>query len=248
MDGEFAGQPFHVGVGHLSGDAVHAQAGDFAAHVNDAVIHGIAEVFAGVAEDDEAAALHHEAAEGAGAAADDDGAAFHVDAGAAAGVAPAHQVAAAHGGAESGAGVLFHHRGAGHHVLGEGPADAAADGDVGAVVESAAEIAEGTGEGQIQPVENADSEGMFGARIGDGDGADSVGHEFTDADVDRARVHAGGVDLGAAVEVHLKSAGVGEGGAVLTQVGVEKNLLVAAAEALAGEVVAQLCHTRTSPS
>ena len=61
-------------------DAVDTEARNLAADVNSAVVHRIAEIVAGVAEDDHATALHHEAGEGADAAADDDRAALLVDA------------------------------------------------------------------------------------------------------------------------------------------------------------------------
>ena len=96
-----------VELGHLGGNGVDAQRGDLAADVDDAVVHRVAQVLAGVAQDDHPAALHHEAGERAGAAADEDGAALHVDAGAAADVPLADQVAAAQGRPERRAGVLL---------------------------------------------------------------------------------------------------------------------------------------------
>src|SRR5688500_1794459 len=127
---QLALQELHLEVGHLALDRVDAEAGDLAADIDRAVIHGIAEVLAGVAQDDHAAALPHEAAAGAGAPADQDGAALLVDADAGADIALAHQVAAADRGAEGGAGVLLDDHAAAQHVLCARPADAAGDVDV----------------------------------------------------------------------------------------------------------------------
>src|ERR1700675_1891284 len=76
------------------------------ADIDDPVIHGIAEILAGVAEDHHASTLHHEAAKCAGPPAGNDGAALHVDADAAAGVPHADEVSSAQAGAERRAGIL----------------------------------------------------------------------------------------------------------------------------------------------
>src|SRR5690606_1874437 len=94
------------------------------------VVHRVAEIDPGIAQDDHAAALHHEAAERARPAADDDGAALHVDARAGADVALADEIAAADRRPEGGAGVLLDDHCAGHHVFGAGPSDTAAHADV----------------------------------------------------------------------------------------------------------------------
>src|SRR5262245_10556840 len=65
---QLAGEPTGIEIGHLAGHGVDAEPLDLAADIDRAVIHRIAEVLAGIAQDDHAAALHHEAAEGAGPA------------------------------------------------------------------------------------------------------------------------------------------------------------------------------------
>ena len=77
---------------HSPGDAVDAERLHLAAHVDRAVVHGVAEAGAHVAADDLAAALHHEAGHGAGVAHDDDRAALLIDAGAGADLAFDHEV------------------------------------------------------------------------------------------------------------------------------------------------------------
>ncbi len=166
---------------------IDAEARRLAADIDRAVIHGIAEILAGIAADHHAPALHHEAGEGAGIAADDDGAALHVDAGARADIALADQVAAADRRAELRAGVLLDQDGAAHHVLGAGPADPAGDAHIGAVDQAEAEIAERAVDDQIEPVEDADRDRMLGAGILDDDGAVAVLHQFADAQIDGVR-------------------------------------------------------------
>src|SRR5262249_52361015 len=145
-------------LGHLALDGIDAEAVDLPADIDGAVIHGIAEVLAGVAEDDHAAALHHEAAEGAGASADDDRAALLIDADPRADIALADEIAAADRGPERGAGVLLDAHGARQHVLGAGPADAALDLDVRPVDQAATEIPEAAVDDEMEPVEDADGD------------------------------------------------------------------------------------------
>ena len=242
-------------VGHLALDGVDAEAVDLAADVDGAVIHGVAEVLAGVAENDHASALHHEAAEGAGAAADDDGAALLVDAHASADIALADEVAAAEGGAEGGAGVLLDDHRARQHVLGAGPADAALDHDVGAVDQAAAEIAEAALDAQVEAVEDADGDAVLGAGIVDDDAAVALAHQLAQLQVDLGRRQLVRVELRALVEIDVEGGGVEE---ILFFVRREETLLGAPGQLL--RVHPQIegfrfqCHdaqafqTRTSPS
>src|SRR5208283_1041318 len=162
---QLALQPLHVEVGHLGRYGIDAEPINLAADINRAVVHGVAQVLAGVAEDDHASTLHHEAAERARPAAHDDRASLHVDTDARADIALADEVAAAQGGAEGRARVLLDQHRPGEHVLGARPADAALDVDIRSVDQSTAEIAEASLDGQVQAVEDADRERMLGARI-----------------------------------------------------------------------------------
>src|ERR1700730_12859352 len=76
---QLAREPGGIKVGHFSVHRVDAERFDVAADIDDPVIHGIAEILAGVAEDHHASTLHHEAAKCAGPPAGNDGAALHVD-------------------------------------------------------------------------------------------------------------------------------------------------------------------------
>src|SRR5215510_9050935 len=108
---QLALEPRCFEVGRLRRDRIHSKAGDFAADVDRAVVHGVAEILAGITEDHHAPALHHEAAEGTRAATDDDRAALHVDADARADIPLADEVSAAHGRTEGRARVLLDHHG-----------------------------------------------------------------------------------------------------------------------------------------
>src|SRR6185436_16202397 len=187
-----------------------AEVGDLAADIDRAVIHGVAEILAGVAQDDHAPARHHEAAESAGAAADQDGAALLVDADARADIALAHQVAAADRGAEGGAGVLLDHDPAGEHVLRARPADAAGDRDVRPVDQSAAEIAEAALDVQVEPLQEADRDAVLGAGIVHHDGAVALAHQLAQLEIDLLGRERPGVELGALVEIDVIAVGIEE--------------------------------------
>src|SRR5262245_53673989 len=125
VHGQLAAEQLVVGRVQLRLDAVDAEAGDLAGDVDRAVVHGVAEALAGVAEDDLPAALHHEPGQQPGVAADQDGAALLVDAGPGADVTPDDEVAAAQGRAGQRPGVALDHHHAGHHVLAGRPPDPA---------------------------------------------------------------------------------------------------------------------------
>src|SRR3990170_7254430 len=122
---ELALEPRSVEIGQGSPHRIDAEARRLASDIDRAIIHGVAEILAGIAADHHAPALHHEAGEGAGVAADDDAPALHVDAGARADIASAHEIAPADGRAELRARVLLDEDCPAHHILGAGPADAA---------------------------------------------------------------------------------------------------------------------------
>src|SRR5512134_105103 len=197
-------EPALVELGHGAPHRIDTEALRLAGDIDRAVIHGVAEIFAGIAADHHAPALHHEAGEGAGIAADDDGAPLHVDAGARADIAAADEIAAADGGAELRAGILLDQDGSAHHVLGAGPADASRDPHIRSVDQAAAEIAERAVDDEIEPVQDADRDRMLGAGIADDDGAVAVLHQFADAQVDGVGGEIRGVDLAALVEIDVK--------------------------------------------
>src|SRR5690606_20644603 len=122
-------------------DGIDAEASRLAAQIDRAVIHGIAEIPAGIAANHHAAALHHEARERAGIAADDDRAALLVDAGTSTHRTPANQIAAADRRTKLRARVLFDQDRAGEHVLAASPANAAFDADIRTVEKAAGEVA-----------------------------------------------------------------------------------------------------------
>src|SRR4029453_14707033 len=93
-------EPSLVEIGHGPPYRIDAEARRRPGNIDRAVIHGVAEILAGVAADHHAPALHHEAGEGAGIAADADISAFLVDPRARADIAAADEIATAHGWAE----------------------------------------------------------------------------------------------------------------------------------------------------
>src|SRR6185437_10247322 len=229
---ELAREPSPVELGYLAPHGIDAEARRLAGDIDRAVIHGVAEILAGIAANHHAPALHHEAGERAGVAADDDRAALHVDAGARADIALADEVAAADRRAELRARVLLDEDRPAHHVLGARPADAAGDAHVRSVDQAEAEITERAVDDEVEPIENADAERMLGPRILDGDGAETVLHQLADAQIDDFRLHLGGVDLGPIVVVDVVGGWQREAVMRLVQIDVEERLLRAAAELL----------------
>src|SRR5262245_15002712 len=254
-------EPAPVEVGHRAPNGVDAEALRLAAEIDRAVIHGIAEILAGIAADHHAPALHHEAGERAGIAADDDGSALLVDARARADIAAADEVAAADGGAELRASVLLDQDRPAHHVFGARPADPARDPHVRPVEQATAEIAERAVDDEIEPIQNPDRDRMLGAGIANLDRAIAVRHQFANAQIDGLGLEVAGVDLGALVEIDLE--GVRQRKAVMPvgQIDVEEFLdraafellgmqphLVGAALLFAKLRSRYLCHTRISSS
>src|SRR5215471_2904076 len=219
---QLALEPLPFEVGHLRGYRVHAEACDLAADVDRAVVHGVAEILAGIPQDHHAPALHHEAAEGAGAATDDDRAALHVDTDPRADIPLADEISAAHGRTEGRARVLLDHHGSRHHVLGARPADAALDVNVRPVDEAAAEVTEASVDRQVEAIENADRQGVLGARVLHDDAAEALAHQLADFQVDLAGRHVGGIELRALLEVDLEGLWRGE---ALLLLGAEEPLL-----------------------
>src|SRR5262249_53102788 len=139
---------------HLRINRVDPKGLDLPSDINDPVVHGIAEILSGIAEDDHASSLHHEARECTGAAADDDGAPFLIDPGAAADVAHAHHVAAAQGCGKARSCAFLDDPWPRQHVLGTAPANSTFDVDVRTIDQSAAEISEPPVKVQTQSIEN----------------------------------------------------------------------------------------------
>src|ERR687885_25727 len=174
VDAELSLDELGVGVGPLAGHAVDAERLDLAADVDRAVVHRVAEARADVAEDDLAAALHHEAGHRAGALADDDRAALLVDARAGADPAADDEVAAAHRRAGQRARVAVDVDDAGHHVLAGRPAHPALDPDLRAVDQPAAEVAQTAVERDPAAAEDTHAERVLGARVEHGDVGDAL--------------------------------------------------------------------------
>src|ERR671932_2825144 len=203
VDAELALDQLGVGVGPVAGDAVDAQRLDLAGDVDRPVVHRVAQAGADVAEDDLAAALHHEAGHRPGAPADDDRAALLVDARAGADPPVDDEVAAADRRARERAGVAVDDDDARHHVLARRPADAALDVDLRAVDEPAAEVAERAVERDSAAAEDADAERVLRARVEDRDVLDpllvdqppQLGVDLSDREVARVELRAVAVDL-----------------------------------------------------
>ena len=100
---------------------------------------------------------------------DDDRAALLVDPGPRADVALDDQVAAAQRGPGERAGVVLDHDHPGHHVLGDRPADAPGDLDLGAVDQPAAEVAEAALEADPAAGEDRDARASAARSGSDGD-------------------------------------------------------------------------------
>src|SRR6202012_646109 len=145
-----------------------------AAEINRAVVHGVAEILAGVAKDHHPTALHHETGERSGVAADDDGAAFLIDSSARADRPLADQVAAAQRGAELRSGIFFDDNCASHHVLAAGPADAPLDGYVRTIEQAAGKIAARPLNMQVETMQDADRNRMLRSRIAQNDSAETA--------------------------------------------------------------------------
>src|SRR5439155_21410993 len=175
---ELAGQPIAVEIGHFARHRIDTEASRLATQIDGAVIHGVAQILAGIAADHQAATLHHEARERAGVAADDDIAALLVDAGARTDRALADDVTATQSCAELRTGILFDENGARQHVLAAGPADAALELHIRPIEQTHREIAAGAFDVKIEPVEDADGERVLGARILQHDGAIAALHQI----------------------------------------------------------------------
>src|SRR5262249_19145056 len=182
-----------------------------------------------------AAALHHEAGHRRRVAEHDDRAALLVDPGPSAHVALHHQVAAPQGGAGERAGVALHDDHAGHHVLGDRPAHAPGDLDLGPVDQPAAEVAETALEADPAAGEDRHAERVAGARVPDRHVRDALlVDQPAELRVDLPRGHVAGLDHGArAVDLRLLRDRVVE---------LDEPALVHAG------LLAHLLHTRTSPS
>src|SRR6266702_4204497 len=134
--------PAFTAVSVNTGHAVDAERLHLAPDVDRAVVHGVAETGADVAAEDLPAALHHEAGHHPRGAEHDDRAPLLVDPGPGSDLALDDEVAAPNRGPGQRTGVAVDHDDPGHHVLAGRPADPPLDVDLGAVDQSAAEVAE----------------------------------------------------------------------------------------------------------
>src|SRR6476661_565165 len=197
VDAELAVDVLRVGVGPLPRHAVDAERLDLAAHVDDAVIHRVAQAGARVLADYLASALHHEPGHRADRAERDDRPALLVDARPGASPALDHQIAAAHRGAGQRAGVAFDDDHARHHVLAGGPAHAAGDVHLGPVDQAAPEVAEAALERDLATGQDAHAERVLRTRVLDGDVLDALlVDQPLQLEVDLARGHVGRVEDG----------------------------------------------------
>src|SRR6185369_6327929 len=120
---------------------------------------------ADVAEDDLAAALHHETGHRRRVPEHDDRASLLVDPRAGADVALDDEAAAPQRRSGERTGVALHHDHAGHHVLGDRPPHSSGDLDLGAVDQAATEVAEAALEPDPAARQDRDAERMAGAGI-----------------------------------------------------------------------------------
>ena len=209
----------------------------FAADVDRAVVHRVAQPRPDVAADDLAAALHHEAGHRGGVAEHDDRAALLVDAGARADVTLDDEVAAAQGRAGKRAGVVIDHDDPRHHVLGDRPPDPSGDLDLGAVDQPTAEVAQAALEADPAAGEDGDAERVPRARVEDGHVGDTLlVDQPAQLGVDLSGRQLSGVEHGAAA-VDLRALGDGV-------VELDEPPLVHPN----GGPFAHLLQTRTSPS
>src|SRR5688572_31354547 len=147
VQAELALDELGVGVRPLAGHAVDAERPDLACDVDGPVVHRVAQPRADAAAEDLPTPLHHEAGHGRRVPEDDDGAALLVDAGARADPTLDHDVATAQRRRGQRSRVAVDHDDPRHHVLAGRPSDAPGDVDLGAVDQSAPEVAEAPLEG-----------------------------------------------------------------------------------------------------
>ena len=117
---------------------------DIAANEDGAAAHVLADPFPGVAEDDDAPAVHHVAGHEVCVAATQQGALLHDLAGTRPDVAVDHQLGAANTDPGDGAGVAAHHDRAVVDIVAQSPADVVVDHETRAIGESRAEVAGGS--------------------------------------------------------------------------------------------------------
>src|SRR5580693_10691768 len=244
VDPELPVDQLLVGRGELRLDAVHAQRRDLAADIDGPVVHRVAQAVAHVTADDLAAALQHEPGHRAGLAANDDRAALLVDPGARPDVPADHQVAAAQRRAGERAGVLVHQHDAGHHVLRGRPADPPGDVDLRAVDQPAAEVAEAARDPDPAAQKQAYRDRVAGLRVEHGHLGDALGvQQPAQLEVDLPDGQVGRVQLRGVPADHR---GLGGGG---VRVGQPANVVAPGTHLGAGRLgVHHLLHTITSPS
>ena len=114
------------------------------ANKNFAARHVLSHLLAGVAKDDHPAAVHHVSGHETGVSSAAKCAFFHHLTGTGTHIAFDDNLPASKGFSGNGAGIAAHHDAAGEHVIAHPPADVVFNLDMGAITESAAEIAGGS--------------------------------------------------------------------------------------------------------
>ncbi len=148
---------------------IGAEGLDVPGNVDGAARHVLADALAGVAEDDDASAVHHIAGHEIGIAGAEQGAFLHHLAGARADVAMDDKLGAANADACDGAGVASHHHRAAVHVVTEAPADVVVDFEVRAIGESRAEVTRRAANVHVDCVGEPYADVMARVGIEDGD-------------------------------------------------------------------------------
>ena len=160
---EFA-HAVEVGGGGVRQLGVRAQGSHLAADEDFAARHVLADALAGIAQDDDAPAIHHVAGHEVGVAGAAEGARLHHLAGARADIAVDHDLGAADRDSGDGAGVAAHRDGAGVHVVAQAPAGVVVHHEARLVGEAGAEIACRAAHAHRDRVDQADADMV--ARVG----------------------------------------------------------------------------------
>src|SRR5215211_1562762 len=169
VDPELALDQLGVGLVPLAGHAIDPERLHLAGDVNRPVVHRVAETGADVSANDLAPTLEHEPCHRAGVAEDDDRAALLVDARARAHLPLDDDVASSNGGSGQRAGVALDDNDPRHHVLAGRPADPTADVNLRAVDQATPEVAERALEADLAAGEDAHPEGVLRPRVLDRD-------------------------------------------------------------------------------
>ena len=148
---------------------IGAQRLDFTADIDAAAGHILAKTFPGVAEDDDAATVHHVAGHEICIAPAKQGALLHHLAGTRTDIALDDDVGAANSDGRDGTGVAIDDNGALIHVVADAPADVAVDGEIRTIREPGAEVTGGTVDADIDRVDEANANMVAGIGVEDFD-------------------------------------------------------------------------------